>query len=541
MKYRKLLGNFIFNVSYCQIFMILVLTITLIPIVNIYLPFLRKVMLVWIIIIIVKDIILDRDLFNNSISKLLILFSLMSIVTIFLNYSNNLSSNISFYVYTLSIMLGASLYVSRRSKEQTIVDIYNIGRSFVILTFLLSLLSIIIFMCNINIILYNESLGTYYSFYYRGRLPGLYFSATMGALIMLTSFMISCINLYINYFYRQNGKVKYVYASNIIVQGFLIYATDSRGSIVSLTTFSILFSILIICPLLYKSRYTKSVIRGICITVILFTGLNFAILIPNIRNVMPHIPYIGKNISELFNVEWNENEKIYLFGSTVCIEPILIDKNLTPSVESELIKKKENNGTNQIIDSKTVENKVEEEILIENEIKNDEKSAQNEINMERLEVLDVSNGRFDIWKAALKAYIKKPIFGLSVENTSKSVNEYLPQDERILNILSEKTKNCHNSYLQVLVNNGIVGFGIFILIAVIYAVTIIKYLLKSKHSISYLILLILAMLLTLCVTALFEWSIVLNVSATVPIFWIYLSFAYNYIKNKEYKKEERLI
>lgn len=88
--------QFILNATYCQSYMILTLIITIIPISVSYLSVLRKIMLIWILILLSKDILVDRSLVKNKCGVLMLLFALMSGVTILLNYKFEFIKNISF-------------------------------------------------------------------------------------------------------------------------------------------------------------------------------------------------------------------------------------------------------------------------------------------------------------------------------------------------------------------------------------------------------------------------------------------------------------
>ena len=91
-------------------------------------------------------------------------------------------------------------------------------------------------------------------------------------------------------------------------------------------------------------------------------------------------------------------------------------------------------------------------------------------------------GRLTIWKESLELYVNHPIFGVGPNNT-----EYFGMKH---NISGDKIKYgtaIHNSYLDLLVEYGIVGFGILISFWAICLVKVVKDLLKNgaKKDVSY--------------------------------------------------------
>jgi len=488
-------------------------------------------MLIWILILLSKDILVDRSLVKNKCGVLMLLFALMSGVTILLNYKFEFIKNISFYTYTISIMLMSLLNNKADTKDGKLKSIKLIGDVFVFTTFIFTMISVIIFILNINIGVINSSMKSVSYMYYNGRIPGIYFSATMGALLMLVSIMLSNINLYINLYLKRDLKKNLFYVINIIMQILAIYATDSRGSILSLNIYMIMFSLYIYIPYVKKRNINKYIVNISSIILALIVFLIFSKVLPLTRNTIAKLPNIGRMIMEKNSYNRMVSEEIVI-GDSIYIKPIL-EYEKKENEKSILTEKNDENIDNSKLDKNTnngndIKNKTEN-IQSKESVSVSNKGKENKVDMERLAVLNGANGRFDIWKAAIQAYSNKPIFGLSVENTSSIVNQYLPNDMRIIAILSTKTKNCHNSYLQVLVNNGIVGFSILLIMGMIYGVKYIKYFLGNKNRDKYygILLLMLMTVLILCITGFFEWSIILNISATVPVFWIYINYIYN--------------
>lgn len=65
-----------------------------------------------------------------------------------------------------------------------------------------------------------------------------------------------------------------------------------------------------------------------------------------------------------------------------------------------------------------------------------------------------SNGRLPIWRAAVKAWMEKPIFGYGYGNADIFVDEENALGERVI----KEYQNVHSGYLDVLVSCGLAGF-----------------------------------------------------------------------------------
>lgn len=69
---------------------------------------------------------------------------------------------------------------------------------------------------------------------------------------------------------------------------------------------------------------------------------------------------------------------------------------------------------------------------------------------------DVSNRRFSIWQSGLEIFKTSPIFGITFRNYVPYAEEHLP-DTYIVNNDSGKFASMHNSFVDVLVSQGVVG------------------------------------------------------------------------------------
>jgi O-antigen ligase len=71
---------------------------------------------------------------------------------------------------------------------------------------------------------------------------------------------------------------------------------------------------------------------------------------------------------------------------------------------------------------------------------------------------DAEASRFELWKAGQNAFLTHPVIGIGSNQFREYSHEYgeISGDNR--------NKNTHNTFLEVLVNNGLVGFAVFLLL-----------------------------------------------------------------------------
>ena len=78
---------------------------------------------------------------------------------------------------------------------------------------------------------------------------------------------------------------------------------------------------------------------------------------------------------------------------------------------------------------------------------------------------DASNGRLDIWKSGLEITKTSPVFGVSFRNMTAYAEENLPETYLVDNAIHAKYDSMHNSVLDILVSQGVVGIVIFLILA----------------------------------------------------------------------------
>ena len=143
---------------------------------------------------------------------------------------------------------------------------------------------------------------------------------------------------------------------------------------------------------------------------------------------------------------------------------------------------------------------------------------------------DISNRRFSIWGSAFELAKKSPVFGTSFRGIVSFAKKVLPKTYLIHN--DAGVFDCfHNSLLDILVSQGILGIAIFIAFAFVVFKTFFQGLagLKNKENYSFFALLF-SVIFLLSVSALFLSQIIFINSIGGIVFWIFLGYAMNYIR-----------
>ncbi len=136
---------------------------------------------------------------------------------------------------------------------------------------------------------------------------------------------------------------------------------------------------------------------------------------------------------------------------------------------------------------------------------------------------DVSNRRFDIWQSGLEIFKTSPLFGITFRNYVPYAEKNLP-DTYIVNNDFGKFPSMHNSFVDVLVSQGVLGF--FLLLCFIASVLVVffRYFFKSRgveyRYNTYLLLCFLPILVSMMF---YSETFYMNTGGAF-LFWSFLGF-----------------
>lgn len=143
-----------------------------------------------------------------------------------------------------------------------------------------------------------------------------------------------------------------------------------------------------------------------------------------------------------------------------------------------------------------------------------------ELNREDIESKDdVSNGRFDLWAGSIPVFLESPLFGVGPRNYQIIANQIEPE-------MPIAQKSVHNSYLELLMGNGAVGFGLMLVFFVLCVKDAIRQRCRGSRSLFGLCMLMLAVLSCLC-CGMFISSLFYYLSGPSMLIFVLLGYAIN--------------
>lgn len=390
-----------------------------IPFTNDFFSKFFKIFIIWGIIIFVFNYFYNKKYTLKKSDYLLFLFLLVSFIGCFVNYKNNFITNIISVLYLCVQMVLLVSYNKNNDFEKTIKKqkIYNYIT--VILTFISSIISIIIFLLNIKIS-YADGFQQVLFGVFEGRLYGIQGNPNSLGHFALVSIWMSILLLMIN----KNKKISKAFLYiNIILEFICLILSNSRSSLIGIIVSVAIFSILMIA--FKKKKDNESVWNSIWRNVF---SIGLALVI--IGFIIGSSAFLSKKImvkgaDSLKNANINYNINIDI-------------GNRTPVTDNDTI------------------------------ISDDKITVDREYNTS-----DTSNGRFELWNAGFKVFLNHPMFGVGVKNVNSFANEHMSSET--LKLSPKLSENMHNIFMQVLVSHGIIALIIFIIyIAVILIKNIIE-------------------------------------------------------------------
>lgn len=139
---------------------------------------------------------------------------------------------------------------------------------------------------------------------------------------------------------------------------------------------------------------------------------------------------------------------------------------------------------------------------------------------------DISNRRFAIWQSAVEVFKTKVLTGVSFRNIVPYALENVPETYIVNNNMTNFA-SMHNLFVDVLISQGLLGIGLFIIFIVLVLITVFKKLFKLNKQDYIFFVSILSLIVPIFVSSLFYSEILyINTFGSV-IFWISLGYLMN--------------
>lgn len=156
-----------------------------------------------------------------------------------------------------------------------------------------------------------------------------------------------------------------------------------------------------------------------------------------------------------------------------------------------------------------------------------------DIELGRGEQRDLSSGRFDSFEKAFTLLQMKPLLGIGKENIVEYGERYLTEGFRYFDL--------HNGYLTILLSCGVVGFCLF----AIFTIKVVRKVWKTLLLIDQwtdaerrFFVNSLAAVASYCLYAMFERTMLFDITFMVVIFWLLLGYLMVFVVKKEDIHEE---
>lgn len=465
-----------------------------------------KILLVWGIVVLLSNIIRDKSLFNNKRYLLLFLFFVTSGIGVLANYKENFVLNIIDYAYMIVFTFNF-IYVDKiKSKKIICRELSVISLTFIFFSFLIASGSLFVFYNDIKISLLIDT-STYHIGYYENRLFGIMGNPNTGACFAWMS--VTCSILMLAIFKntmisrkRTKNTVSIFVVMNIFLQLPVCFLSSSRSVLSTIFVMMGALSILLIHKNGYwgiKTRFGRAgavvlvTLVSICIVWVSFKGINAA---------MSYSSFLVSTQTSLAQSEGSVDTSQENINSQISSPP-----------------QKEHQGNTKNNNNSDLENKI---IL--------------DIGREYL-TEDISNGRFEIWRAGIKVFLEHPLTGVGNKNILNYVNEKISREMLMRTPLM--AANMHNGYLQVLVANGGIAFLALIVFLIYVFIKCMMYFFKKEMdgNISWYSCIMFAFVLGMMVQNLFDSNLFnfINLSAVVMT-WVFMGYLLNIVDNSIEKR-----
>lgn len=145
---------------------------------------------------------------------------------------------------------------------------------------------------------------------------------------------------------------------------------------------------------------------------------------------------------------------------------------------------------------------------------------------------DYSNGRIELWKNGLEIVETSPVIGIGYRNINAYARKNLPNLYMTKNASGVQYDSMHNLEMDVLVSQGIIGFGLFLFILAQMLWIIIRKVVGSSETDITDEILMLAMAMALGVAGTFLSFIFYVNSPQTFCFWLFLGYGMNLLTEK---------
>ncbi|MDV4152777.1 O-antigen ligase family protein [Clostridium sp. AL.422] len=182
------------------------------------------IIILWGGLLVIKKLLFEGKGFPKRYYILIFAFLLSYVITIIVNIKMNLVGNTKTLIWCIIMMIALFINDFNKSKEEILSDIYRVCRAVVVGTLIISGISILLFLFNINFWVNRVDGSRIPQGYYAARLWGIYVDPNQSCNVAIISMALSAVLLV-----AKRSLNKIILIINIIVQYELIVLSGSRG------------------------------------------------------------------------------------------------------------------------------------------------------------------------------------------------------------------------------------------------------------------------------------------------------------------------
>lgn len=370
---------------------------------NEYIGIIRKIILIWGVVLLVDLFFKKKEVLKNKYSILLLAFCISNCISVIINFSNRFFYGVVTMEYVciyLLIFFNITNWEERFGLNREKI-FNNLMKIHILLSFIFAVIALFMFILNINgVYVLNKDI-IYYGMK-ENRLWGLY-NANTASTVCIISLICSIIQ------FEKNLHKKFL-ISNMIIQITYLILTQSRTGWILFLAFLVLY-------------------------------LMFAKILPLIRSNEKMRKKIGRCILYISIV-------IIIWECPAYVKKVLV---VIPQT------------VNSIINTEECSDNEEKNSLNEDNVK--EYISLERVDGEFINQ-DITNGRMEIWCAGLKIVKENILFGIGSENILNVAKEYL-SDVRYQNLVNGGFHNSYISILVSSGVVGFLLYLVFIIMLII--------------------------------------------------------------------------
>lgn len=521
---KRWINEFILNPSLYRTIYIIILFFTLVLFVDMFAIGIACLFFAISPVIIYKNFIADNNFVKIPFYKILIFFSICSLITLLTNITSNFVFSFCMVLHNIfCFILFYGMSAATRSTNGSLKkEMFTLFGCIVLLSTVCSLIGLVfafsksdisVPICNINskhlkdyVNLINPNSANEYITvgFLDNRFVGIFSNSNLQGFCNCISLVFSHIILK-----KDNlpGSLKVLIYFSFIINGASLLLTDSNASLLFVIIY---YTVLWFYKLILS--FDSEVINGRKIRIMEFLKktviwslacIFLFISVFKCRDTFQSI--VAKSISCIQNKQ--SSQEIVIDNSIDNQQIIVSDNEQVIDKSIEIIENDSN-----------IDDEVEQSAQYEADESNSSEPQNMKIGRENY---DISSGRFILWKQAFKIFIHHPVFGIARGNIIYYGQRYLKNGILCYDL--------HNGYLTVLVCYGMAGFLSLLLFAFCVLIKLSNKLLRcAKKNDNGVFPCLFSLVIAFGVHSLFEKAILSEPSFMCVVFWLVLGYAINY-------------